>query len=682
MNNLKILLVEDDDADAALIGFELQNMGLDLAIERAVNREEYITQLSDFRPDLILSDFNLIDFDGLEALGILRNTNIEIPFILVTGNLDEETAVSCIKLGAWDYILKDKLKRLIPAIENALKLKEEIYEKNRALNDLKKSEAKYQDLYDNAPDMFFSVDLSSHIVINCNKTLLKELGYVWDEFVGKEIFSFLTLESAQYARKVLYPRFIKTGIIKGAEQQVLKRNGTIMHVWLTNSVVYDNNGRYVYSRSIWRDITERKKIEEELKAERISLARKVEERTADLSLLNSQLAKALRMKDEFLANMSHELRTPLNAILGLSEVLLDEIYGQLNQNQTKSLLTIEESGRHLLSLINDILDIAKIEAGKVELEIQKVSLHNLAMSSLNYIKQVALKRDIRYSLKYNIQTDQIWADERRLKQILINLLSNAVKFTPTGGEIGLDVTEDGMGNSIIFTVWDNGIGIKQEDFQKLFKPFKQIDSSLAREYAGTGLGLSLVKSLTELHGGSVTVESNFGKGSTFKVSIPLQKATQNKNQLNHNIQIEQNDKLIQEKTNTQSKQLFTNVSVLIVEDNDTNIALLSRYLKASHFRILVARNGDEAIEIANNEFPDIILMDIQMPGKDGIETTQIIRKSPNEKLANVPIIALTALAMPGDKQRCLMAGMNEYIVKPLRIKELLEIISKLVFSNT
>jgi PAS domain S-box-containing protein len=682
MNNLKILLVEDDDADAALIGFELQNMGLDLAIERAVNREEYITQLSDFRPDLILSDFNLIDFDGLEALGILRNTNIEIPFILVTGNLDEETAVSCIKLGAWDYILKDKLKRLIPAIENALKLKEEIYEKNRALNDLKKSEAKYQDLYDNAPDMFFSVDLSSHIVINCNKTLLKELGYVWDEFVGKEIFSFLTLESAQYARKVLYPRFIKTGIIKGAEQQVLKRNGTIMHVWLTNSVVYDNNGRYVYSRSIWRDITERKKIEEELKAERISLARKVEERTADLSLLNSQLAKALRMKDEFLANMSHELRTPLNAILGLSEVLLDEIYGQLNQNQTKSLLTIEESGRHLLSLINDILDIAKIEAGKVELEIQKVSLHNLAMSSLNYIKQVALKRDIRYSLKYNIQTDLIWADERRLKQILINLLSNAVKFTHSGGEIGLDVTEDGLGNSIIFTVWDNGIGIKQEDFQKLFKPFKQIDSSLAREYAGTGLGLSLVKSLTELHGGSVTVESNFGKGSTFKVSIPLQKATQNKNQLNHNIQIEQNDKLIQEKTNTQSKQLFTNVSVLIVEDNDTNIALLSSYLKASHFRILVARNGDEAIEIANNELPDIILMDIQMPGKDGIETTQIIRKSPNEKLANVPIIALTALAMPGDKQRCLMAGMNEYIVKPLRIKELLEIISKLVFSNT
>jgi len=268
-----------------------------------------------------------------------------------------------------------------------------------------------------------------------------------------------------------------------------------------------------------KDVTERKQMEVALETERNQLAQRVEERTADLSRANLSLARALRVKDEFLANMSHELRTPLNAILGLSESLAEQIAGPLNEKQQKYINTISESGHHLLSLINDILDLAKIEAGQITLDINKVDIRSVCQSSLRMVKQLAQKKNQEVSLEIDKHLGLMWADERRLKQMIVNLLGNAVKFTPENGKLGLEVHGDEASNQITFTVWDHGIGIKKEDMARLFQPFVQLDSGLAREATGTGLGLALVKELVEAMGGTVSVESTPGEGSCFAVRL-------------------------------------------------------------------------------------------------------------------------------------------------------------------
>ncbi len=254
----------------------------------------------------------------------------------------------------------------------------------------------------------------------------------------------------------------------------------------------------------------------------------------DLNLTNQQLEltitelqQATRLKDEFLATMSHELRTPLNAILGMSEALQDKIFGSINSHQLNAVSTIEQSGEHLLSLINDLLDVSKITAGKLALSITQVSVPELCKSSLMLVKQQAFAKQIQIDTDLPADLEPIAIDERRMRQVLINLLNNAVKFTPTGGTVTLSVSikpieiaAQTAGYAVCFAISDTGIGIASADLTKLFQPFIQIDSSLSRKYAGTGLGLVLVKQIVELHGGDVTINSEVGRGSCFTAIIP------------------------------------------------------------------------------------------------------------------------------------------------------------------
>lgn len=250
------------------------------------------------------------------------------------------------------------------------------------------------------------------------------------------------------------------------------------------------------------------------------LEQRVVERTSELQAANIQLAHASQMKNDFLATVSHELRTPLNCILGFSGMLNDDMVGTLNDKQRQYMRAIESSGQNLLTLINDILDASQIEAGKLELSLAPIALETACQTVIEGLKSVAQKKRLQMSFSIDQQATTLRADELRLKQILGNLLSNAVKFTPNEGKIGLDVTYHANDNAVSFTVWDTGIGIAQENINRLFQPFSQLDSSLARKYEGTGLGLALVKWLTELHGGTISVESELNVGSRFTVSIP------------------------------------------------------------------------------------------------------------------------------------------------------------------
>jgi PAS domain S-box-containing protein len=385
-----------------------------------------------------------------------------------------------------------------------------------------------------------------------------------------------------------------------------------------------------------------------------------------LSITNTELERATRLKDEFLANMSHELRTPLNAILGMTEGLQEEVFGIVNDRQLKALSTVEKSASHLLSLINDILDVAKIESGQVSLDYSQVSVRQLCSSSLSFVKQQAFNKNIQLHTEIPSNLATISVDEVRIRQVLINLLTNAVKFTLEGGTVNLTVSllsqENSSPNYLRIAVTDTGIGISPENVAKLFKPFVQIDGALNRRQTGTGLGLALVKQIVELHGGKVGLTSELGVGSCFTIDLPYTNLGSQAGSLPPAQESTPPLSLANAPTSDQPPL------VLLAEDNPDNVATISTYLEAKGYGILLAGNGWEAIDLSISHQPDVILMDIQMPGMDGLEAMGQIRQQ--SSLQDTPIIALTALAMKSDQERCLAAGADYYLSKPVKLKQL------------
>ncbi|GBO52343.1 circadian input kinase A [Pseudanabaena sp. lw0831] len=411
-------------------------------------------------------------------------------------------------------------------------------------------------------------------------------------------------------------------------------------------------GEIEFFSFIMRDIQTRKEYEQKLE------------------LTNAELLRATRLKDEFLATMSHELRTPLNSILGMTEALQEQILGGVNEKQLKALKTVETSGLHLLALINDILDLAKIESGQFQLDYNLTNVALVCQSSITFIQNQAFNKHIKLEIKISPNLPALQVDERRIRQVLLNLLSNAVKFTPKGGRITLEVKqlelqEIHTSSWIRIAVIDTGIGISPENIPKLFQPFIQIDGALNRQYAGTGLGLSLVKRMVELHGGIVGLTSDLGIGSCFTVDLPCITSLQ---EAIADVSLNPTSDL----SSPVSAKANLSPLILIAEDNEANISTLTDYLEANRYRILIAMNGQEAIALTKTHQPDLILMDIQMPIMDGLEAIKQIRLDPS--FTNIPIIALTALAMAGDRQKCIDAGANEYIAKPIKLKALSQMI--------
>jgi len=304
------------------------------------------------------------------------------------------------------------------------------------------------------------------------------------------------------------------------EYRIVRPDGTVRWVWGRTFPVLDEAGELCRVTAVVEDITQRKQAEEALRAEHAELARRVDERTAELRALNEELTRAVASRDEFLAAMSHELRTPLTAILGQAEMLRSELSGALNEQQLWQAETIHQSGQHLLRLINDVLDLARLMSGRLALTPAPVPLDELCQACLRPYQREAEKKGQTVHYTPAPEVAVLEADGARLKQILVNLLSNAVKFTPQGGEVGLDVKGDADRQVVRFTVWDTGIGVAEADLPRLFQHFVQLDSRLSREFEGTGLGLALVKRLAELHGGGVAVESAPGRGSRFTVLLP------------------------------------------------------------------------------------------------------------------------------------------------------------------
>ncbi|MBD2449893.1 response regulator [Nostoc sp. FACHB-152] len=584
---------------------------------------------------------------------------------------------------------------------------------------LQESERRYATLTKAVPVVIYQLDATYNCIYANDR---------WSEMMGRPLeaaFGMGWLEtihpddSDRLARQ--WYQWIQTyqpGQTYCVEGRCLRPSGDVIWFYCQVLAETDANGMVIGYIGTMMDITERKQAEA-----------KVKHTNEALTKANTELARATRLKDEFLANMSHELRTPLNAILGMSEGLQEAVFGSINERQIKAISTIERSGRHLLELINDILDLSKIESGKLELQLGDIWVKSLCDASLAFIKQMASKKNIRLNthIAHNIRSIQ--ADERRLRQVLINLLSNAVKFTPEGGSVTLEVRVEeaekqagaevqrcrgaevqgcrsagvqgcsgGVGevNSALFSssfnlcfdITDTGIGIAAEEIGKLFQPFIQLDSSLNRQYSGTGLGLALVKRIVNLHGGTVSVTSEVGQGSCFHVCIPYVKGLAQgaseylvkpitRTQLQTTIEKLQNSASSEVQTQMGvSEVALTHPLILIAEDNQANIDTMSGYLESRGYDLILANNGQQAIDVALAQCPELIVMDIQMPGMDGLEAIRRLRD--HQQFFHTPIIALTALAMTGDRETCLAAGANEYLTKPVKLKQLVTTIQQLL----
>ena len=489
--------------------------------------------------------------------------------------------------------------------------------------------------------------------------------------------------------------------------EVFMRNPKIpdgVYLSVTGGPLRDKMGALKGGVVIFRDISERVRAEEILRQTKDELETRVTERTAELSEANQNLKREIdqrlrtqeelqkakevaeaanRAKSHFLANMSHELRTPLNAVIGFSEILSDKTFGELNERQARYIGNIMKSGVHLLELINDILDLSKVEAGKLELELSMVKIKGLLENSLIMVKEKALKHGI--SLDLDVPDElldlEVRADERKLKQIMFNLLSNAVKFTPDGG--GIEVKVGGEGEEFLISVADTGIGINPEDQERIFNTFEQVDSTYSRDQQGAGLGLALTKSLIEVHGGRIWIESQGeGKGSTFVFVIPLE-AQEPKEEVSLEATPMVPDrtappgpKVLAEPgvlEPSQSNRDDSRSTILVVEDDPNASELITHHLTEAGYAVAHAFDGKGAVKIARRLRPDAITLDILMPEKDGWEVLGELKSTPETR--DIPVIIVS---ISEDRGLGFSLGAIEWLVKPVDKETLIEVVSKAV----
>lgn len=606
------------------------------SIRRVDKKEEFLSALKEEQFDIVLTDYSLPVFHGLEAIHILKTKYPDLPVIMITGNLADEIAVDVMKKGAWDYVLKENIYRLVPAILNAvenLKIKKE---RQSALEGLKESETNYRLLAESSP---------YGIIVHANRSILYHNQVAMRIFkVPDKVKSLVGLKIEDYVhpdfREVLAERIdrLYKGEMLEKEYEIRFLDFEKKELFLEVASSPINYNGQPAAQVIIRDIEERKKMER------------------DLILAKERAEASDRLKSSFLENLSHEIRTPLNGIIGFASLLkLKDLSHEDRDNYVK---VIEDSGKHLLTIIDDLIEISRIESGQFELRSERFLLNEimddlyLFFNNADFYKNTNVILGLTKGLRD--QESVVIGDKARLKQVLFNLLSNAFKFTREGRiDFGYRKPDE---DGVLFFVRDSGIGIPEDSKDIIFERFRQVDNSSSREYGGNGLGLSICKGIVNAMHGKIWFDSKVDQGSDFYFRIKL-------NFLNTAV--------VSRKLNHSSGKLkyeWKGKNALIAEDESSNFILLKHILERTGIGITHVKSGVEVIsKLETGDNFDIILMDIKMPELDGMETIKILR----ERNIQIPVIAQTAYAMTEDRDKCLKAGCNDYITKPIRSSELL-----------
>jgi diguanylate cyclase (GGDEF)-like protein/PAS domain S-box-containing protein len=610
----------------------------------------------------ILTHKGVVEFQDTRKEPILKGTRIlkeGIRSLLATPLLLDSGIVGILYLDDFKpREFTDRHKNLIMLFSA---IAAQAIEKFRLLHDLEESLSYLQGVLDDSQDMIATTDNEGKIV-KFSKGGERILGYSADEAIGRKASSFY-LDKEERARilEILKER----GAIYNYETKVLRKDGTPVDISLTISQLRDKSGNMIGTVGVSKDITEEKRMREELREKNMelqelteSLEEKVLERTRELERINRELRRANEIKARFIANMSHELRTPLHSIIGFSEVLLDRTFGDINEKQQKYVTNILTSGRHLLHLVSNILDLAKIEAGKVELSYETFPVKGVIDEVMTVIRTLAEKKLIELKMDISHEVTNFRADKVKFKQIFYNLLSNAIKFTHEGGKAG--VRAERLINTGLFpwapqgqeflkvSVWDTGIGIKPEEKERIFEEFEQLDPSRSTE--GTGLGLSLTRRLVDLHGGMIDVESTYSVGSVFNVYMPA---------VTPEIVVEERP-VIPEVIPEFPWAVEDAPLVLVVEDDLPTSELLTIHLTQAGYRVAHAYDGVEAIEKARELQPFVITLDIMLPQKDGWEVLQALKGDPETR--DIPVVIHSII---DNRELGFALGAADYLVKPV-----------------
>lgn len=638
---VKILIVEDMETDRLLLINEIKKANIIAEYSIVVNEEEFCSELTSFKPDIILSDYNLPAFNGMDALRLTGEIAPNIPFILVTGSLNEEIAVEIMKLGAFDYILKDNLKRIGPSIEHSLERKKERDEKLQAQKELLESEERYRGLVELATDAILVH--SNYEIRFANKAASEMLGTTSaEELIGKNIISFISPEYIpEFQSKI---KMLVAGTVQKTEALELKiiraDERTIFVEIFGNTLIFDGI-RSV--QNIMRDITERKRIEKEI----LEAKEKAEESD--------------KLKTILLANMSHELRTPMNGILGFAQILKDEL---TDPEQVLTAKKIYTSGKRLMSTISSVLDLSELEASHVQVKKEEIRIMPFVRMVSKGFSEELESKNLEMQISTTSENLQVVADEILLTQVLKSILDNAIKFTDKGTiSISISIVPNDNSSYTLLSIRDQGIGISRENIDLIFEPFRQVSEGTKRSYEGSGLGLTIARKMLQLMDGRLEVESVLNEGSTFNIYLP---------QANN----ADTPAVIPERQDNPDVSSGQKPEVLLVEDNYLNKDVTVLFLK-NHCRIDHAPTGEAAIEMVKDKHYAAVLMDINLgAGLDGIETMKKIRMI--DDYVNAPIAALTGYAMKGDRERLLKEGFDNYLAKPFERYEIIELVKLLL----
>jgi PAS domain S-box-containing protein len=778
---LRVLIIEDSPDDAALLLRELRRGDWELTHERVDTSAAMSAALDKGGWDLIISDYTMPRFSGPAALALAVARKSDLPFILISGAVDEQTAVAAMRAGADDYISKGNLARLLPAVEREL---HKASARKRAEAELSQERARFQTAISSIGDAVIVTDRESRVTF-MNATAEKLTGWGQNDAMHQQLADVFNIVNEQSSKVVESPvtKAIRDGAIVGLANHtvLIARDGSEWPIDDSAAPILDAAGQIVGVVLVFHDVSYRRKAEQDLETSEVRYRRLFEAAHDGILILDATTAKVLevnqfvidllgfprkyfmgkelweigvfkdaesskaamatlqkvgriryddmplehkdgqhipvefvsnvyregrrsviqcnirditnrkraerelakakddaeaanRSKSEFLANMSHEIRTPMSAILGFADMLVDNHKDETGRIECVKI--IQRNALHLLELINEILDLSKIEALQMKVERIACDIPVLLSEIISLMRPRALEKGLMFELNFQGPIPRlIQTDPMRLRQILVNLLGNAIKFTKTGG-IQMRIRDQGAGGDSItlcVDVIDTGIGMAPEVLARLFQPFTQGDESITRKFGGTGLGLTISRQLAELLHGTLSVTSKAGIGSTFTMEIdggPSAGVQMLKDLAEATLPRQTGD--------TAHHKIVLKGRILLVEDGHDNQRLLRMQLGDAGAMVVSAADGQIAIELATTQPFDLILMDMQMPVMDGYAATAELRR----RGLKTPIIALTAYAMAEDRAKCLAIGCDDYLSKPVNEEILLKTVNQHLGNNS